>query len=224
MARWLVLVCLATAGCVTLGPPAPAPVVPEAGEAVDHLAMAADALAEGEERKATVYLSAHLSDHPDEAMTRAQLAELLFRQQRPVEARAEFEQFVATAQPMTGVPQKHLLHAHTRLMLIAQDEHDAYAEQLHRGIGLLTLVKGWDADATRRDEAAANETLAKAVKALRAARAEKSGDARANLYLVMAYTRMGQPSAARAARVCFDAAVPMGLTAWEQSQAADARP
>lgn len=222
MARWLLLLLVATAaGCVGLRPPAAPPM--EVEEPVDHLALAADALERGEERKATVYLSAHLHDHPGEAMTRAQLAELLFKQRRYADARAEFEQFVAAAQPMGGVPRKHLLHVHTRLMLIAQEEHDAFAEQLNRGIGLLALVQAWDADPARRDAAAENETLAKAVKALRAARDLKPRDARANWYLVTAYTRLGQVSAARAAWASLDAAPPTGLTPWEASQMEAAR-
>ena len=210
MVRALLPLCLLAAGCVTLRPPL---VEPE--DAPDHLALAADALDRGDERSATVYLAAHLHDHPEEAMTRAHLAELLFKQARPAAARHEFEQFVAAAQPLTGVPRQHLLHAHTRLMLIAQEAHDEYAEQLHRGIGLYTLVTQWDADPSRTDAAMANETLAKAVKALRAARSAKPGDGRANLYLALAYSRMDQPSAARAAWKCAAAAAPVGFTPWE---------
>jgi tetratricopeptide (TPR) repeat protein len=217
MTRGALLVCLLATGCV-----AP-PVVRPAEGPPDHLALAADALDLGEDAKAAVYLSAHLYDHPDEAMTRATLAELLFQQGRHAEARQEFEQFVATAQPLTGPPRKHLVHAHTRLVRIAEETHDVHAEQLHRGIGLFTLVSQWDTDPSRRDEAVANETLAKAARALRAARRLRPDDARANLYLALTYARMGQPSAARAAWKCVAAAPPVGLTPWEAARCESGR-
>jgi cytochrome c-type biogenesis protein CcmH/NrfG len=79
---------------------------------------------------------------------------------------------------------------------------------LHRGIGLLLLVRKWDADPARRDEAAAERTLAKAAAALRTARDERPADPRANLYLADVYERLGQPSAASAARAAARTAGP----------------
>lgn len=221
MRRWPILLSLFAVGCVgfethvQLNAP---------DEAADQLALAADALDGGDERRATLHLSSHLFENPGDAMTRAQLAELLFKQRRLAESREQFEQFVATAQPMSGPVRKHLLHVHTRLMLIAQDENDGYAEQLHRGVGLFVLVQSWDADPNRRDESAANETLTKAVRALRAARAAKPDAARANLYLALAYERMGQLSSARSAWRCASTAAPFDLTPWERDRLADRLP
>lgn len=218
MVRWPVLLCVCAVGCVAFRPPPMPDKVPEP----DTLALAADALDRGDDRAACLHLAAHLLAQPDDAATRVHLAELLFKQRRFAEARTEFEVFVATAQPMAGPIRRQLLHAHTRLMLIAEGEHDEYAESLHRGIGLIVLVESWDADAARRDETAANETLTKAVRALRAARTAKPERARANLYLSIAYERMGQLSAARSARRGAEAAAPFDLTPWERERLAKA--
>lgn len=220
MRRWPILLTLFAVGCVGFETHVQqnAP-----GEAADQLALAADALDGGDERRATLHLTTHLADHPDDAMTRAQLAELLYKQNRSSEAREQFEQFVATAQPLSGPVRKHLLHAHTRLMLIAQDENDEYAEQLHRGLGLFVLVQSWD-ESNRREESSTNETLTKAVRALRAARAKKPDAARANVYLALAYERMGQLSSARSAWRCAALASPFDLTPWERDRLADRSP
>jgi predicted Zn-dependent protease len=184
-------------------PPAPVP-----ASAPDPLARAADCLDRGDEAGAVPHLRAYVAAHPDAVMVRAHLAELLLRQGMAAGARAEFERFVADAQQLTGPANAHLVHSHTRLMEIATAEDDAYGEYLHRGIGLVLLVRRWDADPARRDEVIAEQTLAKAVAALRAARAERPGDPRASLYLAEAYDRLGQPSAARVARRAARAGLP----------------
>src|SRR5205823_3922810 len=112
----------------------------------------------------------------------------------------------------------HLVHCHTRLMQMAEADGDGYAEHLHRGIGLLLLVRRWDADPARRDEAAAEATLGKAVRALREAKEEKPTDPRVNFWLAEAYDRLGQPSAARAARRAARVPAPFALTRFERDR------
>jgi tetratricopeptide (TPR) repeat protein len=215
MSRWPIPLCLLAVGCVGFQTHVPQ-VAP--AEAADSLALAADALDAGDERRAVLHFVAHLREHPDDAATRAQLAEMLFQQKRLAEARDEYAIFLATAQGLSGPVRKLLPHAHTRLMLIAQDENDSGAEQLHRGMGLFVLVESWDADPDRRDEASANGTLMKCVRALRAARV--AHPARANLYLALAYERLGLLSAARTALRGAAAAAPFGLTPWERDRLA----
>jgi thioredoxin-like negative regulator of GroEL len=177
----------------------PPPAASAAAPDDDALTRAADRLEHGDEAGAVPHLRAYLRAHPDALMIRAHLAELLLRQGRADEARAEFERFIADAQLADGPPRGHLVHCHTRLMALAEAGGDTYREELHRGIGLLLLVERWDADPGRRDETAAEQTLAKAAAALRAAADERPGDPRAHLYLADVYARLGQPSAARAA-------------------------
>lgn len=185
----------------------------------DHLAKAADCLDRGDDDGALPHLTAHVSAHPDAVMVRAYLAELLVRVGRPADARPEFERVVADAQRETGPARGHLAHCHTRLMEIASAESDGYAEHLHRGIGLLMLVKKWNADPECGDAVASEQTLAKAAKALRAAADERPGDVRANLYLAEVYDRLAQPAAARAARRAAKAGLPdPALTADERDR------
>ncbi|HET6574802.1 MAG TPA: tetratricopeptide repeat protein [Fimbriiglobus sp.] len=194
----------AAVGCFAPLPDLDRPLAP----AEDALTRAADCLDRGDEAGALPHLQAHLAAHPDALMIRAHLAELLLKRGDVTAARGLFERFVADAQLTTGPANAHLAHCHARLMAIAEETGDAYREGLHRGVGLLLLVQTWDADPDRRDESAAERTLAKAAAALRAAAAERPGDARANLYLSEVYARLGQPSASRATRRTARAGLP----------------
>lgn len=200
-------------------PPMRADMIPttEPPPARDDLTAAAEKLDRGDDAGALPHLQAHVAAHPDAVMIRAYLAELHLKLGHPADSRAEFERVIATAQfTPAGPARRHLVHCHTRLMEIADADGDPFAEHLHRGIGLFLLVKQWDADPDRRDDAAAEQTLAKAAVALRRARDEKPGDPRTNLYLADVYDRLGQPSAATAARRAAKAGLPDGtLTAWE---------
>jgi cytochrome c-type biogenesis protein CcmH/NrfG len=93
-------------------------------------------------------------------------------------------------------------------MEIAIEDNDRYAEEFHRGVGLLWLVRRWDADFQRQDPLEAERTLTKAARSLRRAIAEKPNDPRANLYLGDVYERLGQQSAARAAWRCAKSGLP----------------
>lgn len=209
------LVCL-LAACTTADARPPLAADPAlAAAAADGLSKAADCLDRGDQRGAAVHLAAHVRAHPDQVMVRAYLAELLFKMKRYDAAAGEFDRFIADAQPMTGPPHKHLTHCHTRLMAIAEAGRDVFSENLHRGIGLLLLVKEWDADPARRDEGMAASTLKQAADALREAAAERPTDPRANLYLADVYRRLGQPGPARAALRAVKAGVPCGLTPTE---------
>lgn len=191
--------------------------------APDHLALAAERIDRGDDAGALPHLAAHVAANPDAVMMRAYLAELHLRLGDSDSARTEFERVVATAQEATAKPiRKQLVHCHTRLMEIAETHADAYSENLHRGIGLWLLVRSWDADPTRTDDAEAERTLAKAAAALRAARDEGNSDARANVYLAAVYDRLEQPAAASAARRAARSSLPDSrLSVWEREQIAE---
>lgn len=192
-------------------------VLTDDGSPEDSLAKAAECLDRGDEAAALPHLRAHVRTHPEAVAIRGHLAELLFRAGQADESRSHFERYVADAQRLSGPAHERLVHCHTRLMAIAEDAGDAYHEHLHRGIGLVLLVKRWEADAERYDEVAAEQTLAKAVAALRSAVAERPGDARAHLYLAEAYRRLGQATAARSALRMAKAGLPdAAVTATER--------
>lgn len=186
----------------------------------DHLSLAAEKLDRGDDAAALPHLKAHVKAHPDAVMIRAYLAELHLKLGNATASRTEFERVIAAAQGSPpGPARRHLVHCHTRLMEIAQADEDAFAEQLHRGIGLLLLVQQWDADPERQDETASEQTLSKAAAALRKARDERPADARVNLYLAEVYERLGSHSAAKAASRAAKAALPdANLTTWERER------
>ena len=202
---------------------APAEVPVAVASSADHLRLAAEFLDKGDDAGALPHLEAHVSANPNAVMMRAYFAELLMRQDRTTAAVQQFERVVVDAQRETGAARAHLVHCHTRLMELAEEHGDRYAEELHRGIGLLLLVQRWDGDLDRQDEAAAERTLVKAVSSLKVALIEQPGDVRANLYLAEVYERLGQSSAARSARTALANQSLDGLTPAERDRLALAK-
>jgi hypothetical protein len=207
---------LLIAGCLAVPPAAEKAIIPD--DEPDALARAAACLDRGDDVAAVPHLTEHVRLHPDEVMTRAMLAELLFRLHRYPAARTEFERVVVDAQEMTGKPRDHLVHCHTRLMQVAEADGDEFAEQLNRGIAMLLLVKKWDTDEDRADDRATEAALGKAVKALRAAKAERPDDPRVNLYLVEVYERMRLAASARGSRSAVVFGSPFALTPGERNR------
>ncbi|MCZ2340251.1 MAG: tetratricopeptide repeat protein [Bacteroidales bacterium] len=172
-----------------------------AAPAPDALALAAACLDRGDEAGALPHLRAHVAAYPDAVMMRAYLAELLLKLGQPQEARAEFARVIHDADGATGAIAKHQVHCHTRLMEIAQEAEDPFSEELHRGIGLVLLVRQWRAESEEATtEPMTQQTLTKAVTALRSAREQNPNDPRPLVYLAEAYDGLGQTTAARAAR------------------------
>lgn len=173
---------------------------PAVTEPVDDLALAAECMERGDQPAAADHLNAYVRQHPDQLMFRAHLAELLFRLDRLAESQAQFERFIAAAQDASGPPKTHLVHCHTRLMEIGQRTGNRSAELLHRGVGLLLLVKQLDANKDTRDDQTNEEVLCKAVRALVEARELRPTDPRVHLYLADAYEQAGNAHAADVAR------------------------
>lgn len=189
--------------------------------AVDGLTLAARCLERGDQPGAVRHLADHADRYPQQVMVRAYLAELLFKLERRPESRHEFERFIMQAQSMTGPPRTHLVHCHTRLMMMAEQAGDRYHESLHRGIGLCLLAKSWGEDGDEpKTDTLTTATLVQAADTLRDARAIRPADARVNLYLADVYKHLGQPVAARQARIRARAGSPGGLTPYEAERLA----
>jgi tetratricopeptide (TPR) repeat protein len=202
MRMWLAAGAFAVFGCHMVvmpldalpSPPAsPGTIVPGPSDD-DHLALAAECTERGDQPAAATHLERYVKAHPDQLMFRAHLAELLFKIEQPERAKFHFERFVGDAQSATGPPHAHLVHCHTRLMELGGRADDRHAETLHRGIGLILLVKDAPADEFRE------EMLCKAIKALLEAAEEKPTDARVQLYLSEAHALAGNRRAADTAR------------------------
>ena len=166
--------------------PEPEPVVPD-----DPLSRAADCLDRGELTAAARHLEEHVTGHPDQVIFRAQLADLLLKLDRLPEAQAHFEAATARAQDGPPVVRKELVHYHTRLMEIARQRADAYAEHLHRGIGLYLV--GTQLAGRGAESGEVERLLCKAAAALAEAQAKRPDDARAPWYLYRVWSHLDQP-------------------------------
>jgi hypothetical protein len=125
-------------------------------------------------------------------LMRCRYADLLLSQKQIKEARQELELFIADAQEMGDAALKHLIHSHSRLMEIAQEEDDEYAEHLHRGIGLCLLARQRAALPDPDGELSCESLLCKAAGELAVARRLRPGEARPCWYLYLVWTRLAQ--------------------------------
>lgn len=164
----------------------------------DHLALAAVCVENGQPAQAVVHLRHYVRAHPDHAMIRAYLAELLLRQQEHREATWHFEQFIAAAQQLDGPARKHLIHCHTRLMELAQLADDEYRERLHRGIGLYLLAQQHQ-DLHGQATAFTEQLLGRAAKELSEAQKMRPREAKVHWYLYAVWSQLSQRPAAQTA-------------------------
>jgi hypothetical protein len=190
---WLCLAGLACGGPVTAAD-APLSLARAATDpdAPADLTLAAACLERGQETAAVAYLSRYVTAHPDQALVRATLAELLWRRDRLAEARTHYEHFLRDAQRL-ALDAGRQIHTHTRLMAIAERTGDAYGEHLQRGIGLYLLARQTAGD----DPAGAESLLCKAAGELTLAQRERPEEARPFWYLHLVWTQLAQSQPAR---------------------------
>jgi predicted Zn-dependent protease len=185
----------------------------------NHLSLAAAYLAQGNDEHAVPHLARYLDAQPDHLIVRAHYADLLLRLARPRAAREQFERFVAAVQDHETLAREHLVHCHSRIMAIAEEQEDAYGEHLNRGIGLYLL-------ACRRAELAETESelngealLCRAAAELTLARLERPEEARPYWYLYEVWTRLAQRQPAGRCLRAAAAAAPLSyLTPSEQRE------
>jgi tetratricopeptide (TPR) repeat protein len=157
-----------------------------------HMSLAAAYLESGDDRAACGHLGRYLDANPEHAIIRAHYAELLLRLHRCREARREFERFTADAQDGGEALVRHLVHAHTRLMELAEDEDDEYATRLHRGLGLYWLAFERTAVKDADGRLAPQGLLFRAAAELARARCRRPEEARPCWYLYAVWSRLGQ--------------------------------
>lgn len=183
----------------------------------DPLASAAECLSRNDYGSAATHLETHVRTHPDQPLYRLQLAQLYVRTANTAAATEQLERFVADAQPAPAL-RKYVPDAHTKLMGLAQARGDRFAEQFHRGAGLLALLAELDAD-PERDAGFCEEVLCKALKALNSAKQLKPSDPRVALYLADAYARSGNAHGAASERASVRNSATVGdLTATERAR------
>jgi tetratricopeptide (TPR) repeat protein len=158
----------------------------------NFLSLAAAHVSRGEEAEAARWLARYVEAQPDHHVIRLQYAEMLLRLGKTGDGRAQLERFIADVQDRGDLADAHVLDCHTRLLRLAEDEQDEYAEHLHRGIGLYLL-------ACQRsqlpDDAGGLQTealLCRAAAELGLARRERPDEARPCWYLHAVWSRLGQ--------------------------------
>jgi tetratricopeptide (TPR) repeat protein len=172
-----------------------------------HLSLAAAYLDVGDDAGACPHLGRYVAARPDQVTVRCHYAELLYRLQRIREAREQFKRFMADAQEQGEPAVRTLLHCQSRLMEIAEKEDDAYAEHLHRGIGLLLLARARAELCDDSKDLTQESLLCKAAGELTLARQERPDEARPCLYLYEVWSALAQSRlAARWLRDAHDAA------------------
>ena len=216
MRRIACLLLIASAGCIGL-PKYVEPAVPEpVEESVDSLALAADCLDRGDSTAAIPHLADHIRKYPEQVMIRSLLAEQLLKLGKYNAARIEFERTAEEYRTDLAKHRESLIQCHTRLMQIAQERGDEFAEPFHRGAGLLLVVESWDKK--DRDANLNERTLSQALTNLREAIEKQPQDARANFMLGEVLSRLGQHAAARSAFLKAKSAWPGNFTNEEWNQ------
>jgi tetratricopeptide (TPR) repeat protein len=184
----------------------------------NHLSLAAAYLEKGAPAEACPHLAKYLEAHPRQLLIRVQYAELLWRLHQLQEARTEFERYVAGAQDKGETLAGKLIHCHTRLMEIAEEEENAYEQHLNRGIGLYLLARKRAALPDPEGELSTEGLLCKAAGELMLARLQRPDEARPCWYLHQVWSQLDQPQPARHWLRAADAAAAFSyLTPAEQS-------
>jgi Flp pilus assembly protein TadD len=214
-----VLPALIIAGCFGL----PKHAEPSTGEvdveSRDDLALAANCLEQGNSAGAIGHLSNHVRRYPDHVAIRTLLAEQYFKLGMARDACSHLERILEDGQADPARHRELRITCHTRLMQMAQDEPNEFAESYHRGMGLLLVVEGWEEE-HGVDRVLVERTLTQALTSFRTALESRPDDARLNLAVGDVLTRLGQPSAARTAYRKANAAPPSSFTDTERMRLA----
>lgn len=185
--------------------------------ASNHLSLAAAYLDKGDDERAGPELAHYIAARPNHTMVRAHYAELLLRQHEHRAARLQYERFDADVQENEELAKQELVHCHSRLMEIAEQEDDDYAAHLHRGIGLYLLACQRDLLPSDDEEFSTEGLLCKAAGELTLARRRRPDEARPCWYLFEVWTRLAQREpAARWLRAAESAAPFTSLTPAER--------
>jgi tetratricopeptide (TPR) repeat protein len=162
------------------------------GMARSYLSLAAACLEKNEDEMAALYMARYLQLQPDHVAARGHYAELLLRLKQPVEARQQYERFIADIQDREDVAHERLIHGHSRLVDIAENQEDSYAAHLHRGIGLFWLASQYREKREGKQSTGGQDVLCRAAGELTLARLTKPDEARPCFYLYQVWTRLAQ--------------------------------
>ena len=164
----------------------------------DHLAEASRCIERDDLQSAGAQLAIYLDSKPDSQTIRVQYAEILASLKRRLEARGQFNQFLALAQEQKTEAGATMIHVHRRLMEIAEEANDEYGVHLHRGIGLYLLGQRRAQIDSAEQDMPAEGLLCKAAAELTLAHDERPNEAQVSWYLFQVWSQLGQRHAALA--------------------------
>jgi hypothetical protein len=141
-------------------------------------------------------LAEHLRVSPGDLGARILAGELAYSLGKAGEARLHFEMFLCASQTMAEAPVAYVIHCHTRLVEIAEEENDRYAEHLNRGLGLYVLAMHGCNNTAPPGEVTQAALLTRAAEELQLARACQPWQARPHYYLYLVWRQLGQGAAA----------------------------
>jgi tetratricopeptide (TPR) repeat protein len=161
-----------------------------------HLSIAATYLALERDREAVTHLAEYVRAKPTHFLVRIPFAEVLTRLEDFAGAKLQLEKFLADIQEHPKIADDHLVSCHTKLMELAERQHDEYSERLQRGMGLyrLALKRGEVGD--EKAMALCEELLCKSAAELTMAQLQRPEEARPCWYLYLVWYRLGQQSPA----------------------------
>jgi hypothetical protein len=170
-----------------------------ADDSAASLRRAAALVQAGEFETALPLLRRYVAEHPDHVLIRAHLAELHWKLNQREAASRQFTRFCAEAQEEEELLLPRLVHAHSRLMELAQAAGDGYGERLHRGIGLWYLARQTAAVSADGEDGrlSAEGLLIQAAGELTKAHDLRPDEARPCWYLHRVWAELGQPAPAR---------------------------
>ena len=158
----------------------------------NHLSLAAAYIDKGEDEKALPHLAQYIAAKPNHVAVRAHYAELLFRLREYQDAAAQYDRFDADLQEHEGTAQQELIHCHSRLMEVAEQQQDGYGEHLHRGIGLYLLARQSEEALPNEEDFSSESLLCKAAGELTLARRQRPDEARPCWYLFAVWSQLAQ--------------------------------
>lgn len=183
------------------------------------LSLAAAFSAKGDDIRAVDFLSRYVEKQPDHVGARVHLAEMLLRLGRRQAARLQFERCAQDLQESGDGGADRLIHCEAKLMELAEEFEDEYAQHLHRGIGLYLLACQSAAVADPDSVLAGEGLLFRATSELNCAWAERPHEARPCWYLYKAWDQLAQQQqATRWLRAAQDAAAFSDLSAAERAE------
>jgi tetratricopeptide (TPR) repeat protein len=183
------------------------------------LSLAAAFSAKGDDAQAVDFLSRYVEKQPDHVMARVHLAEMLLRLGRRQAARLQFERCARELQDSGDGGADRLIHCEAKLMELAEEFEDEYAEHLHRGIGLYLLACQSAAIADPDSVLAGEGLLFRATRELNCAWAERPDEARPCWYLHKAWAQLAQQQqATRWLHAAQDAAAFSDLSTAERAE------